>query len=50
MMFHDVKTNIKKHFGFNAFYTTLTKPKNTQNIGVLSYIKPAICILGLSQA
>lgn len=50
MMFHDVKTAIKKHDGFNAFYTTPLKTKNTKNISVLSSVKPFICIPEHSQA
>lgn len=44
MTTHDVKPTLKNHFGFNAFHTTLINPKNTQNISVLSSIKPSICI------
>lgn len=50
MTTHDVKTNIKKHFGFNTFHTTPINPKNTQNIALLSSIKPSICMRGYSQA
>jgi len=44
MITHDVKPTLKTHFGFNAFYTTPIKPKNTQNISVLSSVKPFMCI------
>lgn len=50
MMFHEYKHNIKKHFGFNAVYTTPIKLKTTQNIGVLSSINGSMCIPARSQA
>ena len=50
MIISDVKSTIKNPNGFNSFYTTLIIHKNTQNIGVLSSIKPFMCICGYSQA
>ena len=44
------KIDLNKPFGFSAFHTTPINLKNTQNIGVLSSIKPSICIPARSPA
>ncbi len=50
MTLHNDKLALNKHFGFSAVHTTPTNLKNTQNIALLSSIKPSICIPALSQA
>lgn len=50
MTFHNDKITYNKHFGFSAFHTTPVNPKITQNIALLSSIKPSMCIPARSPA
>jgi hypothetical protein len=44
------KITLNKHFGFSAFHTTPVNLENTQNIALLSSIKPSMCIPARSPA
>jgi hypothetical protein len=50
MTLHNDKIAMNNPFGFSAFHTTPINLKNTQNVGVLSSIKPSMCIPARSQA